>query len=481
MRKISIVILTALLFLMVAKVTGTTVFAETIAENEPATERILKDTEEGESEKTEVGELDLGDYQEQMTVGEKQLLNITILPLDAEKVTLKYHSSDTKVASVNGMGRITALTTGSTTITVAAGQVSQSFTLQVVEAENTDISVTDIEIGDCESELEVEKTMTISGTVLPAEAKDTTITYASSDTSIATVSSAGEVKGISTGNVTITLTAGEISKAVSLTVKVATTGIDTNSDYLILKPEETFQLSAKAIPVDAPQAISYKSADASVAAVSAGGLVTGKKTGTTTIIVSNGDSSVAVSVIVNQAVNYEQQLEDGQENTIGETFYTDTVLTSEQRVIDAQMLKHLYETKKKLKIIGDGYTIEIDGKNIVNYNNEFYTDISMEKEDGVLKFELNKGKELCGAVTLLLEEPEGKYLYLYNGSKEKYERIDSPAPEKLELTTAGVYQITDVKLKSDMQTALYIVAGGVVVLLIGAGAYIAVKRQYWFW
>lgn len=493
MRKISIIMLTVLLFVIPVQVNATEAPTETATENEGTTEQEIPGDEgteeeipgdegaEQEEELILVSELDLGDYTDRMIIGEKQLLNVTVLPLNASETTLTYSSSNPEVATINGMGRITALTLGSTTITVTAGQVGQSFLLQIVEEEDTTISVTDIEIGDYESELEVGKTMSISGTVLPSDATESTITYISSDTSIATVSSTGEVKGISAGNVSITLTADGISKTVPLTVKVATTGIVLNSDYLILKQEEAFQLSAKVTPTDAPQAVSYKSADTSVAIVSEGGLVTGKKTGTTTIIVSNGDSSVAVSVIVNQAVNYNQQEEDVEEGRGRVVFYADTVSASERRKIDSQALKYLYETKQILKIVGDGYAIELDGKDIVNYNNELHTDISLKRENGVLSFELNQGSALCGVVTLLLEEPEGNFLYLYNESKEKYERIDSDKLDELKLTTAGKYQIRKTKLKSDMQIVLYVVIVGIVILLVGIGVYIAVKRKYWFW
>lgn len=504
MRKTGIMILLMLLFLQPMRVNATEAAVEMTIENEGSVETKEPRTTEGlgtegepgttedpgtkeeadieeETETIAASELDLGDYTEQMTVGEKQLLSVTVLPLNAGETAFTYSSSDTKIATINGMGRITALAIGSTTITVTAGQISQSFELRVVEAEDTTISVTNIEIAEYEPELEVGKTMILSGTVLPTDATKSTITYTSSDMSVATVSATGEVKGISAGNVTITLTAGGISKTAELIVKVATTGITLNNDYLILKPDETFQLSAKVTPADAPQAVSYKSTDTSIATVSPGGCVTGKKTGTTTIIVSNGDSSVAVSVIVNQAVNYNQQEQDMEENTDKEVFYADTVLASEQNTIDAQMLKHLYETKQLLKIVGDGYIIEIDGKDIVNYNNEIYTDISIKRESDAVSFVLNKGNELCGAVTLFLEEPEGKYLYLYNESKEKYEQIDTATLDELKLTTAGTYQIRETKLKWDMKMVLYIIVGGVVVLLIGVGVYITTKKKYWFW
>lgn len=466
------VLLSLVLFLMIV----TEVSAKTIIQNEETVNKEIANKENGT-----VSELDLGDYTECMTVGEKQLLNVTVLPIDSSENTVIYISSDTKVASVNGMGRISALAVGKTTITVKAGQVSQSFELQVVEPENNFISVTDIEIGSYEPELEVGNTMAVSGTVVPSDASESEIKYTSSDISVAMVNSTGEVKGISAGKVNITLTAGRISKTLELTVKVAATGIKLNSDYLVLKPGETFKLSAGVTPDEACQTVTFKSADISVAEVSSDGLVTGKSTGTTAIIASNGDISVAVSVIVNQMVNYNQQENETGEDIKDEVYYTDTVLASEQKIIDSQMLKHLYETKQILRVIGDGYVIEIDGENIVNYNNIFYTDILLREENNVLRFMLNQGNELCGEVTLSLKKPNGKYLYLYNEAKEKYEQIENIGANELKLTTAGEYKIRTTKLKWNSRVILYILVSGVLILLIGVGVYIAVKKKYWFW
>lgn len=474
--KIIIIIPAVVMFLIILVITATEASAKTIIQNEEAVNKEIANKENGI-----VSDLDLGDYTERMTVGEKQLLNVTVLPLDSGEKTITYASSDDKVATVNGMGRISALAAGKTIITVMAGQVSQSFELQVVEPENEVILVTDIEIGSYEPELEVGNTMTVSGTVVPSDASESEIKYTSSDTSVATVSSTGEVKGISAGNVSITLTAGSVSKTLELTVKVATAGIKLNSDYLVLKPGEAFKLSAEVMPVEAYQKVSFKSADTSVAAVSSDGLVTAKKTGTTTIIVSNGDISAAVSVIVDQMVNYKEQENGTGEDIKDEVTYTGTVFASEQKIIDSQMLKYLYETKQILKVVGDGYVIEIDGKNIVNYNNIFYTDIFLKKENDALGFVLNQGNELCGEVTLSLDGQGGKYLYLYNESKEKYEQIENVGANELKLTTAGEYQIRTTKLKWDSRVILYILVGGVFIVLIGVGVYIAVKKKYWFW
>ena len=451
---------------------GTTL--EDISTQEESTENDVEET-------ISVTELDMGDYMEQMIVGEKQLLSVTCLPLDATETTITYTSSNPEVATINGMGRITALAVGTTTITASCQDVSASFELQVGEEEDTTIPVSDIEIGSHESEVKVGETLSISATVLPADATNSTITYKSSDEGIATVNSTGEVQGISKGNVIIYVTAENITQEVSLTVKVPTTGLSVNNDYLILKKGNTFQLSASVTPAEANQTISYRSMDEDIATVSDSGLVSAKKIGNTTIMVSNGDSSVAVSVIVNQNTVNAEEDEIPVEGIVDEKLYAQTVHVSEVEKIDKDTLYHLYETQETLKILGDGYMIEIDGKDIVNYQNEFYTDIQLKKEDGGMSFHLNQGEFLCGDVRLYLVEPNGKYLYLYNASKEKYELIQTDNLEELTLTTPGEYRITDHKLSYNSVMVVYFIVIGAVVLLIGVGMYIVLKKKYWFW
>ena len=50
--------------------------------------------EETKQTKIKVTELDLGDYEPAMTVGEKQLLTVTALPVNADVQTITYHSRD---------------------------------------------------------------------------------------------------------------------------------------------------------------------------------------------------------------------------------------------------------------------------------------------------------------------------------------------------------------------------------------------------
>lgn len=347
------------------------------------------------------------------------------------------------------------------------------------------IPVTDIEISDHEEEVEVGKTINLTATALPANATESTITFRSSDINIATVTSGGEVKGISKGYVTIYVSAGSIIKEVNLTVKVKTTGININKEYLVMKPGTTFKLSVSVFPAEAEQAVSYKSTNTSVAAVSGSGVVTAKQTGSATIIVSNGDLSGAVSVIVNRDMESsvaEPEAADSTEaeNTSEQTFDENTDV-SETPVISEQMLYELYKAGRSMKVTGDGYSIIIDGKKIVNYKNELNTDIELERAGDCIKFNLNDGEYLCGEVTLHIDDVKGKYLYLYNNVKHKYELVSTEDMSGLNLSTPGKYMITAKPIREGNAAVRYILIAGGIGIIAGIAVYVAVKRRYWFW
>lgn len=333
--------------------------------------------------------------------------------------------------------------------------------------------------------MEVGKTINLTATALPANATESTITFRSSDINIATVTSAGEVKGISKGYVTIYVSAGSIIKEVNLTVKVKTTGININKEYLVMKPGTAFKLSVSVFPAEAEQAVSYKSTNTSVAAVSGSGVVTAKQTGSATIIVSNGDLSGAVSVIVNRDTESsvaEPMAADSTdaENTSEQTFDENTDV-SETPVISEQMLYKLYTAGRSMKVTGDGYSIIIDGKKIVNYKNELNTDIELERAGDCIKFNLNDGEYLCGEVTLHIDDVKGKYLYLYNNVKHKYELVSTKDMSGLNLSTPGKYMITAKPIREGNAAVRYILIAGGIGIIAGIAVYVAVKRRYWFW
>ena len=268
----------------------------------------LKDTNPKEgtqsSEKTategevKAMELDLGDYLTEMTVGEKQLLCVTILPSNATDVELTYKSSNAKVATINGMGRITAVKKGSTKITVSCGNVSSSFDLTVKEAENTEVTVTELDLGDCPKEITIGTSQILSVGVIPANATETAFTYASSNPLVVSVNALGRVTGNQLGTAEITVSCGKVSSKFQLTVvedssvekEVEVQDIEIGDYEKELNVDETMSLSATVLPSDATDStVTYKSSDTGIATVNSSGEVKGIAPGQVVIYVSAGN------------------------------------------------------------------------------------------------------------------------------------------------------------------------------------------------
>ena len=430
---------------------------------------------------TSVRDLDLGDCPNELEIGNSYLMSVTVIPESATEQKIVYTSSDTEVATVNELGRITGVKKGIVTITTSCGNVSKSFSLSIIDAKSDEIPVTDIEVADHEEELEVDKTLSLSVTVLPSDATNSTVTYKSSDEKIATVNSSGEVKGISEGEVTITISAGSITKKVKLKIKVATSKIELDTTYLVMQPGESHQLSAKVIPAEADQSITYETTASDIASVTAGGLITANKCGTGTIIVKNEDTSTAVTVIVNELGKEaeKQEIDDTQDTQIA---YPDELFVKDYPLINADMLKFFYKNNKNLTIYGSGYTIKINGGQINNWENELYTNIELKKEKQGISFELNRSKNICGPVLIQFDKEvlSGKYVYLYNTSKQKYELFTNKDVNSLVLDKEGKYLITEKKLSSGNSGWIIVIVALIVVAILCI-TYVAVKKQYWFW
>lgn len=433
-----------------------------------------------EEEQIPVTDLDIGDCPESLEIGSSQVLSVTPIPTDATNQECSYKSSNEKIVTVNEIGRITGVALGKAKITVTCGTVKKTFIIEVTEKSEQEIPVEDIEISAYEEDLEVEKTMTLSAKVLPSDATDSELTYESSNETIATVNSSGEVKGIKEGTVTITLRAGKIKKKVTLNIITPTEGIIVNETYLVLQPGETCSLSAKAQPAQAPQSITYHTDDSKVATVGKNGFVTAVASGSTSILVSNGESMTAVTVIVNEPVK--EKTEDS-ESTIkksGDKIYPNELMVSEYANISKEMLQYYYEEKEIVTVQGNGYTYSFRGEDIVNYHNEFHTELIFKETEQGTTFVLNEGKPLFGTIQMSLDREDNGYLYLYNPSKEKYELLQQGSLHNLTLDTPGTYLLTEKKLGNGSINVIVLI-GSTVIVVILAGGYIVIKKKYWFW
>ncbi|MDE7140529.1 MAG: Ig-like domain-containing protein, partial [Treponemataceae bacterium] len=148
-----------------------------------------------------------------LTRGDTERLTATVTPSNADDTTVTWSSSDQSVATVGEDGTVTAVSKGTATITAQAGGKTATceVTVNPIPVENVTLNVTTLKLAP-------NMTKTLTATVNPDDADDKTVTWSSSDTSVATVSNDGMVTAVKVGAATITAQAGGKTAACEVTV-----------------------------------------------------------------------------------------------------------------------------------------------------------------------------------------------------------------------------------------------------------------------
>ena len=154
-----------------------------------------------------------------MTVGDTQTLTATVTPSNATDKSVTWSSSNTSVATVSSSGVVTAKAAGTTTITVKTNDGSKTATCTVTVQAGS-IAVTYVSLDLNSLTMIVGDTQTLTATVLPTNATNKSVTWSSSKTSVATVSSAGVVtaKSAGTAKIYVVTNDGGYSATCSITV-----------------------------------------------------------------------------------------------------------------------------------------------------------------------------------------------------------------------------------------------------------------------
>ena len=241
----------------------------------------------------EVSSVSLNTATIEMVEGETFSLVATVLPKDAEYDGVTWASSNASVASVNS-GTVTAIKEGTATITASAGGKSATCTVKV---STKVVAVTSITLDKISLSMKVGETETITATVNPANATDKSVTWGSSDVSVATVSD-GKVTAKKSGTATITAKAGSCIAECTVSVSVDVESVTLDKTSLELVVGETAQLTATVKPDDATDKnVSWSSSDESVAKVD-NGRVTAVKAGKATITAKCGGKTAECTVTV---------------------------------------------------------------------------------------------------------------------------------------------------------------------------------------
>lgn len=243
----------------------------------------------------EVSSVSLNTATVEMVEGEVYNLVATVLPNGAEYDGVSWASSNASVASVNS-GIVTALKEGTATITASAGGKSSTCSVTVSAKE---IPVTSIIIDKTSLSMKVGETENLTVTVYPVQASGNTVTWSSSDESVATVAD-GKVTALNVGETTITAQCGGKTAKCYIAVYVNATGVTISRESLKMMSGDCITLTAKVVPEQAlNKKVTWSSSDESVVVVDKG-VVTAKKEGSAkvTVTTEDGQFSATCSVAV---------------------------------------------------------------------------------------------------------------------------------------------------------------------------------------
>ncbi|MBO4843453.1 MAG: Ig domain-containing protein [Bacteroidales bacterium] len=154
-----------------------------------------------------------------MIVGDTQTLTATIAPSNATDKSVTWSSSNTSIATVSSIGVVTAKAAGAATITVRTNDGGKT-AICAVTVNASSGAVTGVSLDQTSMTLISGDTYTLTATIIPSDAINKSVTWSSSNTTVATVSSSGVVKAKATGTATITVTTNNGLKTATCNVTV---------------------------------------------------------------------------------------------------------------------------------------------------------------------------------------------------------------------------------------------------------------------
>lgn len=260
------------------------------------TEKLEKEMNRGADQITGIR---LDQEQVEIPMDDTVVLEPICTPADPEALLLyDWSTSDHHVAFVEN-GKVTAVGAGTAVITASYGEFSASCTVTVPEN-----PVESIRISVSQDTILKGKTADLSVAITPANTtEDRTVTWNSSDETVATVSSLGTVTGVKEGTVQITAAVGTHMDTCTITVQeVAMSGISLDQEAITLNKgkNQVLKLSCQPENTTDDKTAEWTSSDESVATVNTSGRVRGEKEGTAVITAKVGSFEASCTVTVKE-------------------------------------------------------------------------------------------------------------------------------------------------------------------------------------
>ena len=230
--------------------------------------------------------------------GENETLTVTYNPENTtEDKTVTWESSNEDAVTVSEDGVITAVGAGNATITAKVGDKTATTQVEVkVPLEN-------ISLNETEKELNKGDNLQLTVTYNPEDTTaDKTVTWTSTDDTVATVDENGKVTALKAGTTYIKAKVEDKEVSCKIDVVVQLTGINLYKDVAEIVKGQTEKLTVTLVPEDTTYTgkIEWTSSDDTIATVDENGNVRGIKEGTVTITakaVENGNEIIDTAEI----------------------------------------------------------------------------------------------------------------------------------------------------------------------------------------
>lgn len=216
--------------------------------------------------------------------GDQVTIRATLNPANAMPNTITWSSSDESVAKVEN-GVVTALSAGQCDIT-ATCQDKRA----VCHVKVTEILPTSVSLNQESAKMEIGSQLTLTATVMPEDATDKTVSWRSSNQSVATVDENGVVTAVGTGECDITAYCRGKQAVCHVTVVEQFIYISLDQHEASVLPNHIIMLTPTVSPVSTDLVVT--SSNPAVAAVRLAGnriQVVGVSEGEATIVVNSAD------------------------------------------------------------------------------------------------------------------------------------------------------------------------------------------------
>lgn len=223
-----------------------------------------------------------------MIKGAAETLTATVRPADATNRGVQWTTSDNSVCTVDQSGHISAVGAGAATITVMTQEGGYFAECSVTVT----IPVSGVTLDKTNMTVAKGVTDTLTATVWPGDATRHDVLWASSNSAVCSVDSAGHISAVGVGAAVISATTedGQYTATCNINVVIPVISITVNPTSLTLIRYTSGQLTATVSPADATdKTVYWTSSNNTICTVDGTGKVSGVGIGTATVTAKTRD------------------------------------------------------------------------------------------------------------------------------------------------------------------------------------------------